>query len=119
MCIRDSLDARLGPDDLFLHDDGVRKPAHLFLKLAIADTFSGERTKAGTLKKSESLHRYFSNRGQTRFKSILLDSDYPKRDWHEDPEVDVSGDGFWEPVATFGDWDRWFVRDRPGVKLFD
>ena len=33
-------------------------------------------------------------------------------------QVDVSGDGFWEPVAAFGDWDRWFVRDRPGVPGF-
>ena len=87
--------------------------------LTVVDTFAEERTRARTLKKSESLHRYFSNRGQTRDKSALLHSAYPKRDWYEDPDVDVSGPGFWEPVATFGDWDRWFVRDRLGVKLFD
>lgn len=65
--------------------------------------------------------RQHSNLGTTR---LLADhhpgsQGGPEAEWHVDPEVDVSGDGFWEPVATFGDWDRWFVRDRPGVKLVD
>lgn len=112
-------DARLGPDDTFLHDDGVQRPGDLLLRDVTCIRWTGERGISGETFNADT--RQYSNLGTTRvlrhpFPGIVRG---PEVEWHVDPEVDVSGDGFWEPVATFGDWDRWFVRDRPGVKLVD
>ena len=99
---------------------GGQRPEHLFCQVVDSIGYVEGQENASRAAKSFFLQRYFSLRGMTRYKDKLVGSSLPSRfDWHVDPEVDVSGDGFWEPVATFGDWDRWFVRDRPGVKLFD
>ena len=108
------------PDGMFLNPKGIQRPGDLLLR-SVADTrWTGEPGTAG-LERFETDRRQHSNLGTTRMlRHWVPDIERgPEAEWHVDPEVDVSGDGFWEPVATFGDWDRWFVKDRPGVKLFD
>ena len=51
------------------------------------------------------------------FKDRLIPEGPLGYDWRVDPAVDPSGDGFWEPVPEFGDWERFLVRDRPGVEV--
>lgn len=108
------------PDGMFLNPKGIQRPGDLLLR-SVADTrWTGEPGTAG-LERFETDRRQHSNLGTTRMLRHPVHGIErgPEAEWHVDPDVDVSGDGFWEPVATFGDWDRWFVRDRPGVKLFD
>ena len=111
---------RLGPDDMFLHDDGIQRPGELLIRDVIRTSWTGDIEGAG-VERRETLVRQHSNLGTTRVGPLEIapEGRVPENDWHVDSDVDVSGDGFWEPVATFGDWDRWFVKDRPGVKLFD
>lgn len=51
------------------------------------------------------------------FKDRLIPEGPLGHEWREDPAVDVSGEGFWERVPEFGDWERFLVQDRPGVKV--
>jgi len=112
-------------DDFFV-DGGVRREQCMFLRSIVRTRYSGERDRYGSKVKKEVLTRSFRTDGMTRVTVGLADREVlgpdwvdPRFDFRVDDEIDVSGDGFWEPVATFGDWDRWFVQDRPGIKLFD
>ena len=101
-----------------LSPDGVQRTGSLFLNSATGFGYTGERDRYRNPIKARMLHRLNSNTGLSRLSVAIDDPDRPYSGPAEE-QLDVSGDGFWEPVATFGDWDRWFVRDRPGVKLFD
>ena len=120
----DFLDANGWPELLYYFLDingrslfdkgGVLRPGDLFLTNIIAIEYSGEKDRYGNPVKKSELHWTHRNSGGIEVSAMIDDPDNP----YNGPaslEVDVSGDGFWEPVATFGDWDRWFLRDRPGV----
>lgn len=104
--------------ELTLSPDGLQRPDDLFLAHVILFAYSGERNRYGNPVKSRQLQRLNSNTGLCRV-SARIDRVDPPYSGPAEEQLDVSGDGFWEPVATFGDWDRWFVRDRPGVPGFD
>lgn len=108
------------PDGMFLNPQGIQRPGDLLMRAVTRTEWTGEPGPHGMEKKHVTVRQH-SNLGTTRVGPLHIEPEdrVPENDWHTDPEIDVSGDGFWEPVATFGDWDRWFVRDRPGVKLFD
>ena len=108
------------PDGMFLNPEGIQRPGDLLLRAVTKSAWTGELNRMG-MEKRDILVRQHSNLSLTRVGPLVIEPEdrVPENDWHEDPDVDVSGNGFWERVATFGDWDRWFVRDRPGVKLFD
>lgn len=97
-----------GPTDLILHPDGIQRDKHLFLKHVDSIVYTGQVDQYGVPVQRERLVRMFNSRGQTLSYPDIEDpsNPYPRTDWHTDPEVDTSGDGFWEPEATFGDWDR-------------
>lgn len=104
--------------ELTLSPDGVQRPGDLFLKSATGVGYGEGKNRYGNPVTARQIHRLNSNTGLSRVHAAL---DYPDRPYSgpAEEQLDVSGDGFWEPVATFGDWERWFVKDRPGVKLFD
>ena len=101
-----------------LSPDGVQRPDDLFLWNVTSFGYSGELDRYRDPVKSRQIQRGYANTGKT---GVNLDIEDPEQPYMgvRSEVLDVSGDGFWEPVATFGDWDRWFVKDRPGVKLFD
>ena len=128
---------READDDMFTPDHGVFRDGHLFVASIQRDVYDDARTaEIGHPYESEKLNRLFSTDGKTRlshrirgdlvqqrgriervFKDRLVPEGPLGYDWRVDPAVDTSGDGFWEPVPEFGDWERFLVRDRPGVKV--
>ena len=108
MCIRDRFDK-----------GGVRRKGALFLTNIVSFEYSGTLDRYGNPVKSRQLQRTITNTTIESEVSVEIDELGPPYSAEAVAMVDVSGDGFWEPVATFGDWDRWFVRDRPGVPGFD
>lgn len=101
-----------------LSPDGVQRPGSLFLAHIALRGYGPGLDQYGAPRPIRLLQRLNRNTGMSSVSESQRDPAQPYEGPLEE-ELDVSGDGFWEPVATFGDWDRWFVRDRPGVKLFD
>lgn len=128
---------READDDMFTPKHGVFREGHLFVARIQRDVYDDARTaEIGHPYETERLSRIFSTDNRTslshyvrgdytqqrgRKERVFKDKLIPKgplgHDWREDPDVDTSGDGFWEPVPEFGDWERFLVRDRPGVKV--
>lgn len=104
--------------ELTLSPDGVQRPGELFFAHVISIGYGEGKNRYGRPVTRKQIQRGYSNMGYT---SVNVEIDDPDRPYSGSlrEDIDVSGDGFWEPVATFGDWERWFVKDRPGVKLFD
>jgi len=124
-------------DDLFMPLHGESRDGNLFVARAHSYSYDVSRVDgAGNPFATEVMARFFSTGGQTslvhqvrgdlvqqrgRIERVFKDRLVPEGplgyDWRVDPAVDPSGDGFWERVPEFGDWERFLVRDRPGVKV--
>lgn len=96
------------------------RPEQMLLTNVRRITYSGEFNKVGRPLPSESLQRVNRSDGTTSagYDRALAGKQYHGSEWFGESTFDIESDDYWEPVATFGDWARWF-RDRPDVKLFD